>query len=42
MRYLKSLDEIPDFKSKAQEAEFWSTRSLAEIWDQPRASATKP
>jgi hypothetical protein len=34
MRYLKSVDEIPRFKSEATEAEFWSTHSLAEIWDQ--------
>jgi predicted DNA binding CopG/RHH family protein len=34
MRYLKSLDEVPAFKNEADEAEFWSTHSLAEIWDQ--------
>lgn len=34
MRYLKSVDEIPRFKSEAAEATFWSTRSLAQIWDQ--------
>ena len=34
MRYLKSLDEIPRFKSEAEEADFWSTHSLADIWDQ--------
>jgi predicted DNA binding CopG/RHH family protein len=34
MRYVKSLDEIPDFKTEAEESEFWSTHSLAEIWDQ--------
>jgi predicted DNA binding CopG/RHH family protein len=34
MRYLKSVDEIPRFKTEAAEAEFWSTHSLAEIWDQ--------
>jgi predicted DNA binding CopG/RHH family protein len=34
MRYLKSLDEIPAFESEAEEAEFWSTHSLADIWDQ--------
>ena len=34
MQYLKSLDEIPEFKSEAEEAEFWSAHSLAEIWDQ--------
>ncbi len=34
MQYLKSLDEIPHFKTEAAEAEYWSTHSLAEIWDQ--------
>ena len=34
MRYLKSLDEIPRFRNEAEEADFWSTHSLAEIWDQ--------
>ena len=34
MRYLKSLDEIPHFRTEAEEAEFWSTHSLAKIWDQ--------
>ena len=34
MRYLKSLDEIPRFTNEAEEAEFWSTHSLADIWDQ--------
>lgn len=34
MRYLKSLDEIPRFKSEREEAEFWATHSLADIWDQ--------
>ena len=34
LRYLKSLDEIPRFHDEAEEAEFWSTHSLAEIWDQ--------
>jgi len=34
MRYLKSVDEIPRFKSEAAEAKFWSTHSLAQIWDQ--------
>jgi predicted DNA binding CopG/RHH family protein len=34
MRYLKSLDEIPHFRSEAEEADFWSTHSLADIWDQ--------
>ena len=33
MRYLKSIDEIPRFKDEAEEADFWSTHSLAEIWD---------
>ena len=34
LRYLKSLDEIPRFKNEAEEAEFWGTHSLADIWDQ--------
>ena len=34
MRYLKSLDEIPHFKNEAEEAEFWATHSLADLWDQ--------
>ena len=34
MRYLKSLDEIPRFKSEREEAEFWATHSLANIWEQ--------
>ncbi len=34
MRYLKSLDEIPHFRTEAEEADFWSTHSLADIWDQ--------
>lgn len=34
MRYLKSLVEIPLFRSEAEEAHFWSTHSLADIWDQ--------
>ena len=34
VRYLKSLDEIPRFRTEAEEAEFWSTHSLADIWDQ--------
>ena len=34
MRYLKSLDEIPRFRNEAEEAEFWSTHSLVDIWDQ--------
>ncbi len=33
MRYLKSLDEVPRFKTEAEEAEYWSTHSLARIWD---------
>src|SRR5574341_2664746 len=33
MRYLKSLDEVPRFKSEAAEAEYWSAHSLARIWD---------
>jgi hypothetical protein len=35
MKYLKSVDEIPDtFASYEEEAEFWDTHSLAKIWDQ--------
>ncbi len=34
MRYLKSLDEIPRFKNEAEEAQFWATHSLADLWDQ--------
>ena len=34
MRYLKSLDEIPHFRNEAEEAHFWTTHSLADIWDQ--------
>lgn len=32
--YLKSLDEIPKFKSEKEEAEFWDTHSIVKIWDQ--------
>jgi predicted DNA binding CopG/RHH family protein len=31
---LKSLDEIPKFKSEEEEAEFWDTHSIAKIWNQ--------
>ena len=34
MRYLKSLDEIPHLRNEAEEAEFWSTHSLPDIWNQ--------
>ncbi len=34
MRYLKSLDQIPHFKSESEEAEFWATHSLMDLWDQ--------
>jgi len=34
VRYLKSLDAIPRFRTEAEEAEFWASHSLAEIWDQ--------
>ena len=34
MRYLKSVDEIPRFKNEDEEAAYWSTHSLARIWDQ--------
>lgn len=30
MKEIQSLDEIPEFKSEAQEAEFWATHSLGE------------
>lgn len=33
IRYIKSLDDVPHFKSEAEEAEYWSTHSLARIWD---------
>lgn len=33
MKYLSSIDEIPDFKNEEEEAEFWATHSLAKIWD---------
>ena len=31
---LKTLDEIPKFKSEKEEAEFWDTHSIAKIWGQ--------
>lgn len=31
---LKSLDEIPKFKSEKEEAEFWDTHSISKIWNQ--------
>lgn len=34
MRYIKSVEEIPHFRSEAEEAEFWASHSLAEVWDQ--------
>jgi predicted DNA binding CopG/RHH family protein len=34
MKYIESLDDIPRFRSEAEEAEYWSTHSLAKIWDQ--------
>ena len=34
VRYLKSLDAIPRFRTEAEEAELWASHSLAEIWDQ--------
>jgi len=34
IKYLKSLDDVPEFTSVKDEAEFWDTHSVAEIWDQ--------
>jgi hypothetical protein len=35
LKYLKSVDEIPEsFASREEEAEFWDTHSLVDIWDQ--------
>ena len=34
MRYLKSLDDIPHFTSEAEEAKYWATHSLANLWEQ--------
>ncbi|HZX12936.1 MAG TPA: CopG family antitoxin [Thermodesulfobacteriota bacterium] len=34
IKYLKSTDEIPEFKSEEEEAEFWDTHSAAKIVDQ--------
>lgn len=34
MHYLKSLAEVPRFRSYADEARFWATHSLAGLWDQ--------
>lgn len=34
VQYIKSVDDIPHFLSEAEEAEFWASHSLAEIWDQ--------
>lgn len=31
---LKSLEEIPKFKSEKEESAFWDTHSIAKIWDQ--------
>jgi predicted DNA binding CopG/RHH family protein len=33
MRYIASLAEIPRFRNEAEEAEFWSSHSLAKIWN---------
>jgi predicted DNA binding CopG/RHH family protein len=33
VNYIKSLDEIPRFESESAEAAYWSTHSLADIWD---------
>ena len=38
---LKSLDEIPKFKSEKEEAEFWDTHSMASLWDQLEAVKVK-
>lgn len=32
--YIKSLDEIPRFKTMKEEAEFWDSHSIAKVWDQ--------
>lgn len=34
MKYIGSLDEVPRFRNETEEAEYWSTHSLAKIWDQ--------
>lgn len=34
LRYLKSVDEIPQFASEEEEAQFWDTHSPLEILDQ--------
>jgi hypothetical protein len=31
--YIRSLEEIPRFENEAAEAEFWTTHSLAKIWN---------
>ncbi len=31
---LRSVAEIPRFRSAAEEAEFWATHSLVDLWDQ--------
>ncbi len=35
---LKSLAEIPQFKSEKEESEFWDTHSIAKIWNQLEVS----
>lgn len=32
--YIKSLNEIPRFKTIEEEAEFWDTHSIAKVWNQ--------
>ncbi len=32
--YIKSLDEIPKFRTEKEEAEFWDTHSIAQVWNQ--------
>jgi predicted DNA binding CopG/RHH family protein len=34
VEYLKSVEEIPDFKSEEEEIEFWKTHSLVDILDE--------
>ncbi len=31
---IRSVDQIPRFKSEREEAEFWATHSVDAIWDQ--------
>ena len=34
VKYLKSVDEIPDFKNIEEEIQFWKTHSMIDIIDQ--------